>query len=85
MFGRGGNVQNLKYLLHFHIPLGELESGQRPLLPDSLSENKKIIVYCKAGVRSRMACQSLHEHGFKELHNLSGGILEWEGKGFPVS
>ena len=27
----------------------------------------------------------LREHGFKELHNLSGGILEWESKGFPVS
>jgi adenylyltransferase/sulfurtransferase len=69
----------------FHVPLGEFESSQRPVLPDSLSENKKIIVYCKAGVRSRLACQSLREHGFKELHNLSGGILEWESKGFPVS
>lgn len=68
-----------------HIPLGEFRSDQCPVLPDLLSNNIKIIVYCKAGVRSRIACQSLQEHGFKELHNLSGGILEWESEGFPVS
>jgi len=68
-----------------HIPLGEFRSDKCPVLPDLLSNNIKIIVYCKAGVRSRIACQSLQEHGFKELHNLSGGILEWESEGFPVS
>ncbi len=64
----------------FHIP----NSLLIPLneLPERYSEletfiDKEIIVYCKAGVRSQMACQFLASHGFKRLVNLADGILGW--------
>ena len=68
-----------------HIPLGDFSSPSGPDLPNEISVDKKIVIYCKAGVRSRMACEALKEKGFKNLLNLSGGILQWEAEGFPIT
>ena len=68
-----------------HIPLGEFSSSDGPSLPDECSEEHTVMLYCKAGVRSRMACEVLKEHGFKNLFNLSGGILKWEAEGYPLA
>ena len=67
-----------------HIPLGEFASPSGPELPSEFSTDKKIVIYCKAGVRSRMACEALKEKGFNNLYNLSGGILNWKAEGFPL-
>ena len=67
-----------------HIPLGEFTSPSGPELPSEFSTDKKIVIYCKAGVRSRMACEALKEKGFNNLYNLSGGILNWKAEGFPL-
>jgi adenylyltransferase/sulfurtransferase len=68
-----------------HIPLGEFSSSVEPILPDECSKEQTVMLYCKAGVRSRMACEVLKEHGFKNLFNLSGGILKWEAEGYPLA
>lgn len=68
-----------------HIPLGEFSSSDGPSLPDECSKEQTVMLYCKAGVRSRMACEVLKEHGFKNLFNLSGGILKWEAEGYPLA
>lgn len=68
-----------------HIPLGEFSSSDGPSLPDECSKEQTVMLYCKAGVRSRMACEVLEEHGFKNLFNLSGGILKWEAEGYPLA
>ena len=47
-------------------------------------KDKKIVVYCNSGVRSKIACNILVQHGFKEVYNLKGGIDAWVSKGFPV-
>ena len=51
---------------------------------DELPEDKPIIVYCKAGVRSNTAASILIENGFTQVYDMSGGILEWIDKGYPV-
>lgn len=61
-----------------HIPLGEFSSPQHLDLPIAPSSGEKVVVYCKAGVRSRMACESLATLGFQNLYNLSGGMMRWE-------
>ena len=66
-----------------HIPLSEFNSTHGVNLSGDPKE-KNVLVYCKAGVRSRMACESLKAQGFKKLYNLSGGILQWEADGFPL-
>ncbi len=68
----------------FHIPLGEFSSSGGPVLPDEFSKEKKVMLYCKAGVRSRMAGEVLLKNGYKKLFNLTGGILKWEAEGYSL-
>ncbi len=55
-----------------HIPLGEL-----PRRLHALDPRKPVIVHCKSGVRSAMACELLRQMGFREVYNLRGGIDAW--------
>jgi len=54
------------------IPLGELEARR-----EELERGKKIIAYCRSGHRSMAAAIELCGLGFKDLHHLEGGILNW--------
>ena len=56
------------------IPLNELPERYEELLP---YQNNEIVVYCKAGVRSAMACQFLAAKQFNKLINLADGIIGW--------
>lgn len=42
-----------------------------------LDRQVPVILYCKMGGRSRKALLALQEHGFEDLKNLEGGILNW--------
>ncbi|MDR0797130.1 MAG: rhodanese-like domain-containing protein [Nitrososphaerota archaeon] len=39
--------------------------------------NDPIIVYCKAGSRSTLACELLAEQGYTQVYNMVDGITEW--------
>ena len=54
------------------IPLPELKSRI-----GELDANKKIIVYCQTGVRSRTASETLVQRGFPHIYNMLGGINAW--------
>jgi rhodanese-related sulfurtransferase/rubrerythrin len=54
------------------IPLGELEGRQ-----GELDRSKKIITYCRSGRRSMAAAITLCGLGFKDVHSMDGGILDW--------
>lgn len=56
-----------------HIPLADLSRRLHVLDPD-----KPVIVHCKSGVRSAMACELLRRLGFREVYNLRGGIDAWD-------
>ena len=60
------------------IPVSELDNrlGELP-------KDKPIITYCRTGIRSRKAANVLVENGFTRIYDM-GGILDWEGKGYPV-
>lgn len=45
-----------------------------------LDKSKPVFVYCKVGGRSGQAANKLAELGFKEIYNLEGGIMKWQGK-----
>ena len=56
-----------------NIPLNELR--------DRLSEipkDKKIIAFCRSGLRSYIACRILKNNGYKEVYNLSGGYKTYQ-------
>ena len=54
------------------IPLGELEARH-----GELDRGKRIITYCRSGHRSMAAAIALCGLGFKGIHHLEGGILNW--------
>ena len=54
------------------IPLKTL-----PANLDKMGRDKKIVVHCHSGQRSKQAIQLLQEQGYENLYNLQGGILAW--------
>tara|TARA_B100002019_G_scaffold125407_1_gene108069 strand:- start:2451 stop:3578 length:1128 start_codon:yes stop_codon:yes gene_type:complete len=61
-----------------HQPLGNLMQDSLKFISEKINPKKKLVIYCKAGVRSRMACQNLVENGFTKLYNLSNGMDGWK-------
>ncbi len=57
------------------VPLPQLSEKIGELDP-----GKPTIVHCAVGGRSRVAAQLLEGHGFKEVYNLKGGIMAWNGR-----
>ncbi len=49
-----------------------------------IKRNTPIIVYCSVGYRSERIGEKLIEMGFKNVHNLYGGIFEWVNEGNDV-
>lgn len=50
----------------------------------SQDKNTKIVVYCSLGIRSETIAHNLIQAGYKNVHNLYGGIFEWKNNGFQV-
>jgi len=61
------------------IPLGELAERA-----GELSSNRPVVAVCRAGGRSAQATVILQKAGFKEVANLTGGMLRWRAEGHPV-
>ena len=43
-----------------------------------MNRTKPVLVYCRSGHRSSIACRILNAKGFETVFNISGGILEWK-------
>jgi NADPH-dependent 2,4-dienoyl-CoA reductase/sulfur reductase-like enzyme/rhodanese-related sulfurtransferase/TusA-related sulfurtransferase len=71
----GGHIKNTKL-----VPLGELLNNT-----DAINDfkNKEIVTICHSGSRSMMAAQILERVGFKDIRNLTGGMMMWHRKGYP--
>ncbi len=61
------------------IPKSELEDRI-----GELDKGKKIIVYCRSGVRSLEASVTLTKYGFQNIYNMLGGINAWIDAKYPV-
>lgn len=64
------------------IPVGAV--GQRVAELDK-HKDKNVIVYCKTGARSGLACRELNKAGFEKVYSLSGGITAWQEAHLPIS
>jgi len=60
------------------VPLGKIQTMQIEDLEDMKEE--EVIVYCRSGRRSMMACMVLDSMGFQNTANVEGGILAWQEK-----
>jgi len=70
----GGRISGAR-----NLPLGDL--GGRLA---ELSKDKPLIVYCRSGARSSAALNQLRGAGFAQAKHMQGGILAWQGAGYPV-
>ena len=48
-----------------------------------LDKNKAVMLYCLSGGRSSRAMNMLSSIGFKEIYNLSGGMMRWRAANMP--
>lgn len=62
-------VEALKAL---NIPLQIIPNNM-----DKIAKDKKVVVHCQHGVRSRHAIDFLQQNGFDNLYNLTNGIVTW--------
>lgn len=60
------------------IPLGKIQTMQIDEIEDLKEE--EVIIQCRSGRRSMMACLVLEQLGFTNTYNLEGGILAWQEK-----
>lgn len=58
-----------------HIPVGQVQQMQLDAI--EAWKNEEVIVYCRSGNRSGMACLFLEQAGFTNVTNLTGGMMAW--------
>ena len=61
------------------IPINEFERRIA-----EVPRNKTIIVYCAVGSRSRPVAEYLSKNGYKDVYNMSDGIVGWYRNGFQI-
>ena len=61
------------------LPMSTLENHV-----DEIPTDKTVVVTCRTGNRSNQVTQFLRANGFDNVHNMSGGIVDWEAAGYPI-
>ena len=55
-----------------HVPMAEI-----PARKDELDAQAEVVVVCHHGGRSMQVAMFLEKNGYKNVHNLSGGVDAW--------
>ncbi len=61
------------------IPIGEFERRIA-----EVPKNKTVLVYCAVGSRSKPVAELLSQRGYREVYNMTDGIIGWYRNGFPL-
>ncbi len=73
--------------------IGEIPGTDVFLNSDTISQNLdkfpadknyKIVVYCAAGMKSKVVAATLVQAGYTRVMELAGGIITWQQQGYPV-
>ena len=52
---------------------------------DIMDRDKTYVIYCKVGVRSKVAMKIMKALGFMTVYNITGGTLLWEEEKLPFA
>lgn len=63
-----------------NISLDEFENEIETKVPD---KDAQVYLYCLSGSRSSVAAQIMDSLGYKNVYNLTSGMLAWRNKHFP--
>ena len=72
-----GHIKNAR-----NIPLMSIKDRLTEISGD---KNKTILAYCRSGNISGKACRILKKSGFNNVHNISGGITNWQEANLPLT
>jgi rhodanese-related sulfurtransferase len=61
------------------IPINEFEGRMK-----EVPKNKTILVYCAVGSRSKPVAEYLSKNGYKDVYNMTDGIVGWYRNGFQI-
>jgi phage shock protein E len=61
------------------IPLGELQRRVQEIPRD-----RPVLVYCAVGARSLSAAGFLASKGYRDIYNMSDGLVGWYKNGLPL-
>jgi rhodanese-related sulfurtransferase len=74
---RGGHLPGAlgcgRGILEYHI--ADIEPN-----PD-----KEIVLYCRGGMRSALAADSLRQMGYRNVHSMVGGFRRWSEESRPIT
>ncbi|HZU06611.1 MAG TPA: rhodanese-like domain-containing protein [Chloroflexota bacterium] len=62
-----------------HLPFWAL-----PARANELPRDRPLAVICEGGLRSSLGASLLERAGFRDLHNVSGGMAAWLQAGYPT-
>jgi rhodanese-related sulfurtransferase len=86
---RGGQIQLIDVRQEHEHAAGRIsgsrliELGNLSLQADTIDRSRPVVFYCRSGGRSAMATDAFIQAGF-DAHNMTGGMLEWDGAGLPL-
>jgi rhodanese-related sulfurtransferase len=60
------------------LPLGMVQSMQIEEIEDW--KDREVICYCRSGNRSGQACMFIEMIGFRDVKNLTGGMMAWQDR-----
>jgi rhodanese-related sulfurtransferase len=63
------------------IPVGSVKARIAEL---DKHKDKPVVVYCKTGTRSSIACNALTSNGFSDVYSLTGGLMSWQEAHLPI-
>jgi len=61
------------------IPINEFERRIK-----EVPRNRTILVYCAVGSRSKPVAEFLSKNGYKDVYNMTDGIVGWYRNGYPL-
>ena len=61
------------------IPINEFERRIK-----EVPRNRTILVYCAVGSRSKPVAEYLSKNGYKDVYNMTDGIVGWYRNGFQI-
>ena len=70
---QGGHIEE------FNINIDFYEFSSNHALLDQLDKDKPVVLICNSGNRSTQASNILDDLGFKEIYNVTGGVMAWDG------
>lgn len=72
-----GHVQN-----SINIPVQDIQDKVEQIVPDKTTTT---YLYCLSGSRSIVAANTMIKMGYKNVFNMTSGLLSWRAKKFPLT